>query len=80
MFAQQPGITTPTIEALDEAVRGAGALGTKVMGAGGGGCVLVVLGPDADPVRMRKALSTGGSREIRVRLATRGLSFRRLAP
>lgn len=45
--AMAPGVTTPTIEALDAAVRGAGGLGTKICGAGGGGCVLVLL-PDAN--------------------------------
>ncbi len=41
-----PGVTTPTIESLDAAVRERGALGTKILGAGGGGCVLVLLPDD----------------------------------
>lgn len=41
-------VVTPQIQALDEQVRAAGALGTKVLGAGGGGCVLVVLADGDD--------------------------------
>jgi len=34
-----PGVTTPRIEELESCGRGAGALATKVCGAGGGGCL-----------------------------------------
>jgi D-glycero-alpha-D-manno-heptose-7-phosphate kinase len=68
-----PGVSTPAIEALDRAVRAAGALGTKVMGAGGGGCVLVVLEDGPEPAGLAAALRAGGGREIPVRLTRRGL-------
>jgi D-glycero-alpha-D-manno-heptose-7-phosphate kinase len=45
--AMAKGVSTPQIERLDAGARAAGALGTKICGAGGGGCVVVVLGPDA---------------------------------
>jgi D-glycero-alpha-D-manno-heptose-7-phosphate kinase len=51
-----PGVTTPAIEALDQAVRRAGALGTKICGAGGGGSVLVVLGPRSDAQAVDRAI------------------------
>lgn len=39
--ALHPGITTERIDALERAVRSAGAIGLKALGASGGGCVVV---------------------------------------
>jgi D-glycero-alpha-D-manno-heptose-7-phosphate kinase len=50
-----PGITTPRIDAIVERARAAGALGTKALGASGGGCVLVVA-PEGGPERVREAI------------------------
>ena len=74
-----PGVTTPAIETLDAAARAAGALGTKICGAGGGGCVLVVLrdpsqGPDVDA-----ALAAGPGRPLPLRLTSQGLALEHLA-
>ncbi|MCC7138158.1 MAG: hypothetical protein IT460_06985 [Planctomycetes bacterium] len=69
-----PGVSTPGIEALDAAVRAAGALGTKVCGAGGGGCVLVVLRDEREPAGLAEALRTGGARPIDAPLVAAGLS------
>jgi len=44
------GLSTPRIEQLRRAARSAGALGTKVTGAGGGGCI-VSLAEDLDHAR-----------------------------
>jgi len=75
-----PGISTPAIEALDAAVRLAGALGTKVMGAGGGGCVLVVLPDEREAsglgAALAEALATGGGRVLPCRLVAEGLALR----
>jgi D-glycero-alpha-D-manno-heptose-7-phosphate kinase len=68
-----PGISTPGIAALDEAVRAAGALGTKVMGAGGGGSVLVVLRDEREPEGLARALATGGARALPCRLVQEGI-------
>jgi D-glycero-alpha-D-manno-heptose-7-phosphate kinase len=70
-----PGIATPQIDALDAAVRSVGALGTKVMGAGGGGCVLVVLRDEAAPAGLDAALRTAGARPLPCRLVERGLEL-----
>lgn len=79
-----PGISTPAIEHLDAAVRQAGALGTKVMGAGGGGCVLVVLRDGRDPAEdsaaLLDALATAGGRALPCRLADAGLALREGTP
>ena len=68
-----PGVATEGIHALDRAVRAAGALGTKVLGAGGGGCVLVVLRDEREPAGLADALRTGGATPIAVRLPPEGL-------
>jgi D-glycero-alpha-D-manno-heptose-7-phosphate kinase len=70
-----PGVTTPTIEALDGAVRQAGAVGTKILGAGGGGCVLVVL-PGPDVAAVDAVLARGPWRALPLALAAEGLSIR----
>jgi D-glycero-alpha-D-manno-heptose-7-phosphate kinase len=70
-----PGITTPQIEALDAAVRAAGAVGTKPLGAGGGGCVLVVLRDGPEPAGLEAALRTGGARPLPCRLTPEGITF-----
>jgi len=68
-----PGVTTPGIESLDEAVRAAGARGMSVCGAGGGGCVLVVLEADADPAPVDAALAAGPGEVMALRLVSEGL-------
>jgi D-glycero-alpha-D-manno-heptose-7-phosphate kinase len=44
--ALHPGITTPRIDAVIEAARTAGSLGSKPLGASGGGCVIVIAAAD----------------------------------
>ncbi|MFM8386488.1 MAG: hypothetical protein ACKOCB_06715 [Planctomycetia bacterium] len=72
-----PGVSTPGIEALDRAARAAGAWGTKICGAGGGGCVMVVLPPQPLGTALDEALAQPGCRSIPVRLVPGGLSVRR---
>lgn len=69
-----PGVSTPAIATLDAAVRRAGALGTKVCGAGGGGCVLVVLRDDREPPGLASALGSVGGRTLPVRLVAQGFA------
>lgn len=50
--ALHPTITTPVIDAIVQDCAAAGALGSKALGASGGGCVLVIARADRiDPVR-----------------------------
>ena len=50
-----PAVTTPRVAALYERARSAGALGGKLLGAGGGGFLLLFVRPD-DQIRVRAAL------------------------
>lgn len=49
------GVSTPGIDAMYQAAMGAGALGGKLLGAGGGGFLLVFAEPERQPV-IREAL------------------------
>lgn len=54
-----PAITTERIDAIVERAAAAGALGTKALGASGGGCVVIVTPDDPTPVaRAVEALGT----------------------
>jgi D-glycero-alpha-D-manno-heptose-7-phosphate kinase len=53
-------IPTPTIDAIVERARRAGALGAKALGASGGGCVLVIAAPD-NRIQVQSAIATTGS-------------------
>jgi D-glycero-alpha-D-manno-heptose-7-phosphate kinase len=68
-----PGVATAETDAVDRAVREAGALGTKVLGAGGGGCVLVVLPEDGAGPSLDAALRAGGARPLPCRPTPIGL-------
>jgi D-glycero-alpha-D-manno-heptose-7-phosphate kinase len=68
-----PGVATPQTEAVDRAARDAGALGTKILGAGGGGCVLVVLGSEGAAPGLDAALRATGARPLPCRPTPEGL-------
>jgi D-glycero-alpha-D-manno-heptose-7-phosphate kinase len=67
-----PGVSTPTIEAMLDAARQAGAWGGKVCGAGGGGC-LFCLGEPEDVPAIREALQAAGARLLPCHIETEGL-------
>ncbi len=67
-----PGITTPLIDRLVEATRGAGATGAKVCGAGGGGCVFFLVERGARR-RVEEAIAREGAAVLPVRVAAEGV-------
>lgn len=67
-----PGITTPVIEHLVAGARRKGALAAKVCGAGGGGCVVILVEPERREA-VGQIIAECGCREIPFRLARRGL-------
>jgi D-glycero-alpha-D-manno-heptose-7-phosphate kinase len=70
-----PGITTPLIDRLVEVTRRAGAVGAKVCGAGGGGCVLFLVERGAK-ARTGEAIEREGATVLPVRVAERGVVVR----
>jgi D-glycero-alpha-D-manno-heptose-7-phosphate kinase len=67
-----PGITTPLIDQLVTSARRAGALGAKVCGAGGGGCVFFLVEPGAKQ-RVSEIIAKAGVEVLPVRVAPRGV-------
>ena len=70
-----PGIMTREIRSLEQAVRRLGAIGTKVCGAGGGGCVVVYVDPE-DKARSREKIRKMGFQDLPFKIVKKGLSFR----
>jgi D-glycero-alpha-D-manno-heptose-7-phosphate kinase len=67
-----PTISTPTIDRIIADSRQAGALGGKVCGAGGGGCVALLIEPEAR-VRVEAAVQNAGGQVLPFRIDRRGV-------
>ena len=70
-----PGITTPPIDALVEAARKAGAQGAKVCGAGGGGCVFILVERGAK-TKVTAAVERAGATVLPVTVSPVGVRVR----
>lgn len=68
-------VTNPQIDALFDVATGAGALGGKACGAGGGGCLYFVAGEDRRG-ELVAALRESGAREIPFRFEFEGVVLR----
>lgn len=71
-----PGISTPLIDKLVAATRRNGALGAKVCGAGGGGCVFFLTEPDARD-RIVSAIAAAGAQVLPCEVAPEGVKISR---
>ncbi|MCC6291576.1 MAG: GHMP kinase [Bryobacterales bacterium] len=67
-----PTITTPLIDRLIEVTRKAGARGAKVCGAGGGGCAVFLVEPDAKQ-RVSSLIAAEGAEVLDVKIAPKGV-------
>ena len=72
-----PAIATPFIDELIALGRKHGALGAKVCGAGGGGCVLFMTSPEARE-RVEQALQNAGARLLPAKVARQGVKVKSL--
>jgi D-glycero-alpha-D-manno-heptose-7-phosphate kinase len=70
-----PAITTPTIDRIIAAARRHGALGGKVCGAGGGGCLALVIEPEAR-ARVEAAVTSSGGELLPLRIDRQGVRVR----
>ncbi|MDX2149207.1 MAG: hypothetical protein SFV54_00610 [Bryobacteraceae bacterium] len=70
-----PGITTPLIDHLVASTRRAGALGAKVCGAGGGGCVFLLVERGAKE-RVSSIIRREGATVLDVQVAREGVRVR----
>jgi D-glycero-alpha-D-manno-heptose-7-phosphate kinase len=71
-----PAMSTPAIEGLIRALRRGGALGARVCGAGGGGCLAVLITPDTR-ARLTALAHSSGARVLACAVNTRGVVVRR---
>ena len=71
-YGLAPTVATPALVAADRAARQAGALGVKVCGAGGGGC-LVAFAREGCGERVARAMAASGARVLPLAIARRGL-------
>jgi D-glycero-alpha-D-manno-heptose-7-phosphate kinase len=67
-----PGITTPLIDKLMAVAGKNGGLAAKVCGAGGGGCVIFQVEPEAKP-RVAEAIRASGGHILGFQVARQGL-------
>ncbi len=67
-----PTISTKTIDRVIEGARRNGALAGKVCGAGGGGCVVLLIDPDARE-RVEKAIIEAGAQVLPMRIDRQGV-------
>lgn len=70
-----PGISTPLIDRLVQVTRRIGAMGAKVCGAGGGGCVFFLVERGAKQ-RVSSAIEREGASVLPVRVATHGVQVK----
>lgn len=68
------GVTTPEIDAMIAAAAQAGAMASKICGAGGGGCLLT-LAPPASRAAVVRALEGAGAQVMDVKLDPQGLTL-----
>jgi D-glycero-alpha-D-manno-heptose-7-phosphate kinase len=72
-YSLAPSVATPALRAADAAARRAGALGAKVCGAGGGGC-LVAFAREGRRDEVARAVAGTGASLLAVRVARRGVT------
>jgi D-glycero-alpha-D-manno-heptose-7-phosphate kinase len=70
-----PGITTPLIDRLVQVTRKQGALGAKVCGAGGGGCVFFLVEPGSKE-RVSQTIAAEGATVLPVTVAPKGVQIK----
>ena len=70
---RQIGVSTPTLDHLVEEAKRVGALGAKLTGAGGGGCVIALCDDKESRSKVARRLKQEGGRIYNVALEERGV-------
>jgi D-glycero-alpha-D-manno-heptose-7-phosphate kinase len=70
-----PSVATPELRAADRVARKAGALGVKVCGAGGGGCI-VALAASGRAAAVKSAWAASGHQVLEAAVGVKGLTVR----
>ena len=69
-----PGITTPLIDKLIAAAKKQGARAAKVCGAGGGGCVILLIA-EGTRDRVHESIRRNGGQPLKFQISRHGLRF-----
>ncbi len=77
-FLQKIGVSTILLDKLVNAAQQAGALGAKLTGAGGGGCMIALCYPE-DKHKVAKAIENAGGRSYIVSIDTTGVKSESLS-
>jgi len=72
------GVTNARIDRIMSAAKEAGALSSKICGAGGGGCMITVTEPDRREA-VEEALNRSGARVMQYRIARKGVQMEEVA-
>lgn len=67
------GVSTRKLDKLIYLARRAGALGAKLTGAGGGGCMLALCSNEVTADRVARAIERGGGQPLKVKLDNQGV-------
>ncbi len=68
------GVTNPRMEEIIAAAKEAGALASKLCGAGGGGCMITYVEPQ-NRANVRKSLEAKGAKYMEFKIARKGLNI-----
>jgi len=71
------GVSTERIERIMSAAKGAGAVASKICGAGGGGCMVTYVEPERRAA-VQQAMSAAGAQILPFLIERKGLTVRRL--
>lgn len=74
-YSLAPSVATPELRAADKIARNAGALGVKVCGAGGGGCI-VAFAASGRAADVRHAWTAAGHQVLGAAVGVKGLTVR----
>lgn len=67
------GVSSPEIRGLIKATRNSGAIGAKLTGAGGGGCMIAITPKDSDNIA--KVIQENGCEPIKAKIGVGGLRY-----
>lgn len=68
------GVSTPMLDAMIAAARGAGAFGAKLSGAGGGDCMIALVSPQ-NTVAVAQAIEAAGGQVIEAQTGVEGMTI-----
>jgi len=72
------GVSTRKLDKLVYVAKRAGALGAKLTGAGGGGCMIALCADDQAAEKVARAIERGGAKPLRVKMESKGVKLEKV--